>query len=904
MTAKFLARTGSAQGSSSWDRLATCMIRFLSNHHNGNPRTCTPRRTPPVLRQFSTRASIQETPTLQTVARQPLMDRSSGGLDRINAVATNPARTQQAVSRNPFAPKVMMAEAIDSRNPRQAWHTYSNVCRTGQENPPFTAGTYSRLLHCFQASKAEVPKEWALRVYHDYCQYYTPHLRMLNTLLDLLVSNGDALWAIDFFKKEVARHCLQPDVRSQNIILKGLAKSGRMQEVRQLYDDMRSGHVASKPNVATYSTMISQYFRQGKIDEANAILSDMFHDKVEPNQWIYNLVIKGHALKKDYEGARKVMATMRESNHKPDVVTYTTLINSYAQDGNEEAITQLQEDMEKDGVRPNTHTVTSMLKLFTKIQDKANGDSDEMEKKEEEVSVHRRIEKVLKLTPSEEINHVTIGILVNVYGKHQNLDEAMRLYQQQLKQRKPVNDIIINSLLDAHVKAGQVAKANQLFYKHFTARKIRPKTAWTYSTLISGCNQTDNLEDAEHYFREMQQFRIEPDPISCSRMIQLYLAHKQGDAAERVFKLMLQRKMSISEQTLAMMMDYKGRWNDMRGVLRYFQHIVRLGLKPDAHTYTILINAHIRAENYVGCDATFKHMLESGLRPTLATFTSMMHAHSRAGNVGRVRALWEAMLEAGHSPDLNAYTLLVQTYSRQNNIEMVESIYQEMQDRALKPDVVALATLIRAYGQLPTLNLPRIEELRQQREQLGLEPTSEFYGSLLDAFGSHRMQDRVINTWKEMCALETPMVWCPSTSNLLYLIEACRDRGYVDVLQSVWRHATRGRVNAAAGAFQEQSTTMPPSEGLRVPAPEVLTAYLNALMTHNRFQEVEQSLRQDFVDMQVMPRNQDLELVIGGLAQYEFLGEQLERMRAAVLAHWPQMGTRVDNIISSTRRWA
>ncbi|KAF9978734.1 hypothetical protein BGZ73_000744 [Actinomortierella ambigua] len=788
----------------------------------------------------------------------------------------------------------MMSEAIASRNPRQAWHTYSHLTRIERHRQPFSAGTYFRLLLCFNGAKATVPKEWALRVYHDFCQHYTPHLTTLNTLLDLLVAN-DVPWAIDFFNKEVARHDLLPNVRSQNIILKGLAKSGRMQEAQKLYEQMRSGEVSVRPNVATYSTMMSRYIQQGKIDEANAILDDMFSDKVNPNIWIFNSIIKGYVLKKDYEGARKVMSTMRTYNLAPDVATYSVLVDGYANDHNEEAVAQLHKEMVRNGVEPNIRTITSMLKVFAKAKGGDDG---------KESLFPERVDKLLAKIPPEELNSWTVSVLMNVYGKRQDLNEAMRLYRLQQKQRRPINDVIINSLLDAHVRAGQLTQANQLFHEHFTARGIRPKSAWTYSTLISGCGRINNLKDAERYFHEMQRFRIEPDVISCSRMIQLYLSHGQGDVAERLARSMFQRKLPVSQQTLAMLMDYKSRGRDMSGVLGYFQQLVRLGHKPDPHTYTILINAHIHTENYAGCDATLKHMLDSGLQPTLATFTSMMHAHSRAGNMERVRALWEAMMEAGHVPDLKAYTLLAQTYSQRNNIEMVEFIYQEMQNKAHKLDMVALSMLIRAYGRLATLDLSRIEELKQQQEVLGLEPTSDYYGSLMDAFGSHRMQDRVVNTWKEMCALERPIPWYPSASNLLYLIEACRDRGYVDVLQSAWRLATRGRATVAPGVDPDPMMVAGSSEGLRVPAPAAVTAYLNALMTHNRFQDVEQTLRRDFLDMDIKPSSEDLRVVFGGLAQYGFLTQELESMRSLVVGQWPQMAAQVDQIIASTKRLA
>ncbi|KAG0265241.1 hypothetical protein BGZ95_003386 [Linnemannia exigua] len=337
----------------------------------------------------------------------------------------------------------------------------------------------------------------------------------------------------------------------------------------------------------------------------------------------------------------------------------------------------------------------------------------------------------------------------------------------------------------------------------------------------------------------------------------------------------------------------------------------------------------------------------------------MVHAHSLQGNVERVKEYWEAIQYSGLLPDLKAYTALLQTYGQQSNVEMVEFIFKEMDRKRLKLDAIVLMTMIDAYGSLPRLNVSRIEEISDLMGELELEPHGEYFRVLLDMYGRHGLPDRVIKIWKQVKGLDKPLDWVPSTSNLLYLIEACRDRGYMDTLHSIWQSATTAihssnpsvaipssmgadnpqdptlwdvqarsesgsdqpttfdhdssliaATGTASGASTPTTTTTGAGtggsttgrRGLICPAPEVFTAYLNALLTHNRFNEIEHLLEDETRKMRLTPRSEDFELLFTSLAQYGFLKQELDRIRAIAVARWPGLESKIEDIVSHTRK--
>ncbi|KAF9585721.1 hypothetical protein BGW38_001060 [Lunasporangiospora selenospora] len=809
----------------------------------------------------------------------------------------------------------MMWEAVASKNPQQIWHTFNlltaNKKVTWRKRKsdahrvrhPFSPVLYNRILHSFQQYKKPISAKWALKVYEELSKFYTLRLPTLNCILDILVRHEDLDWAINFFKTGISKANLQPDTQSYNIIIRGLAGNGREEEARKIYDEMRAGVYSVRPDVATYSTLMNHYAKKGQLQVADSVLEHMFADKVKPNIWIFNSIVDRCVARRDYDGANKVISMMRESGLKPDVVTYTTLIDRYAGDGDEEGIARIQQEMAENNVQPNAQTITSIMRVFAHAT--LEGEIDE------------RLESLLKSLPVGEMNDMTFGVLMNVYGKRKNLSAAMDIYQHIVSKGRLVNDVIVNSLLDGHVRAGDPQMASKIFHEHFTVRNTQPLSSWTYSIMITGCCKENSLNDALHYYHLMTRYKIEPDAISCSRMIQLFLGHHSLDRAQRMLQVMQSSNMTISIQTFTMLIDYMSKSKDMRGALRCYQQMLDAGIHPDVNCYTVLMNAFIREKNFAACVAMHERMVHSGIKPSLESLTTILHVHSIQGNLQKVREQWEAIEVEGFLPDHKAYTLLMQTYANLSNVEMVEFIYEEMQRKEIKIDEITLRTIVSSYATLPQLNLARIDEISSVMEKKDLVPSAEYFKVLMEAYGEHHMPDRLVKMWNHLQQLDTPLSWTPNTDILLNLIEACRDRGYIDTLHSVWHAATigyspittqsTGGVDTPLPKMLSSSSSPRSTETIRTPipitpAPEVFTAYLNALLTHNRFQEIEQLLSDTCREVGVMPRPEDMEFLFTGLAQYAFLGKELGRMLALVEQRWPMYVPLATRIVQGTRR--
>ena len=66
--------------------------------------------------------------------------------------------------------------------------------------------------------------------------------------------------------------------------------------------------------------------------------------------------------------------------------------------------------------------------------------------------------------------------------------------------------------------------------------------------------------------------------------------------------------------------------------------------KANGHTYTIMVNAHVRCGDAQGAEACVARMTEAGLTPCVVTYTTLINGHTRAGDMVSATKALETMV--------------------------------------------------------------------------------------------------------------------------------------------------------------------------------------------------------------------------------------------------------------------
>eukprot|EP00980_Cylindrotheca_fusiformis_P028766 scaffold22642_cov134-Cylindrotheca_fusiformis.AAC.21 len=352
-----------------------------------------------------------------------------------------------------------------------------------------------------------------------------PDIIMLNSLIDAYINCDDLKRAQEVFKimknPKVAYEVVPeyeelftsneiptPNHRTYNIVMKGLAKTGNLDDAINLSDEIRSlkfwdhvttnslvqaavnagdlayaeqllkehterpQHNASRrhKNAEAYTNLMDGYAKEGNIQKGVELLKVMKQRLVEPNEFTYTCLIGALARGKKLEQATKMMRYMSSTGLKVKRVTYNAIISGLVHrntelDGTQfgiyvdEAIGFLREMM-KRGIRPNVVTVTAILGGFGKCDQPRTVEATSLVNKLRDDGIISRSN--IKVATS----------LIQLYGVDQNLPLALETFRG-----INVPDVAaVNALLHACVRCNNEVVAWKTFNQYF--REGSKRNSW------------------------------------------------------------------------------------------------------------------------------------------------------------------------------------------------------------------------------------------------------------------------------------------------------------------------------------------------------------------------------------------------------------------------------------------
>ncbi|KAJ1430057.1 hypothetical protein B484DRAFT_328647, partial [Ochromonadaceae sp. CCMP2298] len=98
--------------------------------------------------------------------------------------------------------------------------------------------------------------------------------------------------------------------------------------------------------------------------------------------------------------------------------------------------------------------------------------------------------------------------------------------------------------------------------------------------------------------------------------------------------------------------------------VKKFEWGVRKGLRVDVHSYSNLLNAHVRCNDLAGAEGVIARMTKDGISPNLVTLTILMKGFSEAGDVRRVSEIYAQVLAGPWEQNVRSLNTLLRGCSR------------------------------------------------------------------------------------------------------------------------------------------------------------------------------------------------------------------------------------------------
>ena len=296
---------------------------------------------------------------------------------------------------------------------------------------------------------------------------------------------------------------IRPNARSYNILLKGLAQDGNIDEAIRVSNEMAS--LKLNDHVTT-NTLVNAAIQAGKLVLAERLLADAVnrHSQKQQQQSSlqqdndkdnlesmsmqvegYTSLLTGYARAGDLEQAVLMLHAMKKRGAQPNEITYTSLIGAMASAGKIPQAEKMVAYMAESGVRPTVVTYNAFLTgLF---------------------SCSFSLEETYGTDAASLVSHSTI-------------EYAKGLLSDMLQSRIRPDDVTVNLLLDAYGRTQEPTRMDEaLSILHAMEKEgVVPRhDAKLYTTLMKGFGRNDDIAGARDAFYSIKK----PDVFALNAFI-------------------------------------------------------------------------------------------------------------------------------------------------------------------------------------------------------------------------------------------------------------------------------------------------------------------------------------------------------------------------------------------------
>ncbi|KAJ3288644.1 hypothetical protein HK104_008042 [Borealophlyctis nickersoniae] len=197
-----------------------------------------------------------------------------------------------------------------------------------------------------------------------------PDQLVMTTILSNLAKNGHAEKCMALLGK-LKRDGMRRDVSMYNAVIAGLVKKGDVGAASKVYEEMeKDKKTVPKPNVATFTHLITGYIGQGDMTHARMILTSMESrpEPLIPDSALAAVVVDGYVWRRDMETARAMFDKFESQGVKHNMKAYVNLMLGYAREGNVHECQALMTRFKSSGKEPSLQLYEHYASAFAKAR--------------------------------------------------------------------------------------------------------------------------------------------------------------------------------------------------------------------------------------------------------------------------------------------------------------------------------------------------------------------------------------------------------------------------------------------------------------------------------------------------------------------------------------------------------
>lgn len=294
-----------------------------------------------------------------------------------------------------------------------------------------------------------------------------------------------------------------------------------------------------------------------------------------------------------------------------------------------------------------------------------------------------------------ELTSQVFNSLIFICAKRGLVDCGAKWFRMMLQEGVQPNVATIGMLMGLYQKNENLSEAEFIFV-HMRTCKLQCITA--YSAMITIYTRLGLYDKSEETIRLMDEDGVVPNLENWLVRLNVYSQQGKVEEAELVLKSMLSSGIPpniIAYNTL--IMGY-GKVSNPNAARRLFQNLQSIGLEPDETTYRSMVEGYGRADNYKEAMWYYEQLKNSGFQPSSSNFYTMINLQARhADEKGVVQTLKDMRLMGCQYSSI--LSILLQAYEKVGRTVEVPRILKASFYENILLDPTSCSILVMAYVQ-------------------------------------------------------------------------------------------------------------------------------------------------------------------------------------------------------------